>query len=47
LLPIFGFPHKNKKNTKEEEDIYIYIYNIRKKSKKIIGARKGCCNAEK
>jgi len=30
LLPIFGFPHKNKKNTK-----------------KIIGARKGCWNAEK
>jgi hypothetical protein len=30
FLPIFGFPHKNKKNTK-----------------KIIGARKGCWNAEK
>jgi len=48
LLPIFEFPHKNKKNTKEEEYIYIYIYiYIRKKSKKIIGARKGCCNVEK
>ena len=30
LLPIFGFPLKNTKNTK-----------------KIIGARKGCWNAEK
>jgi hypothetical protein len=38
LLPIFEFPHKNEKNTK--------IY-IRKKSKKITGARKGCWNTEK
>jgi hypothetical protein len=38
LLPIFEFPQKNEKNTK--------IY-IRKKSKKITGARKGCWNTEK
>jgi hypothetical protein len=29
LVPIFGFPHKNEKNTKK-----IYQKNIRKKSKK-------------
>jgi hypothetical protein len=39
LLLVFGFP-QNKKN--ENEKIQkIYQKNIRKKSKKIIGARKG------
>ena len=44
LLPIFGFP---KKKRKYKNYIYISKKNIRKKSKKIIGARKGCWNAEK
>jgi len=42
LLPIFGFPQKYKKIQKK-----IYQNNIQKKSKKIIGARKECWNAEK
>jgi len=37
LLPIFGFPNKNEKNTKN-----IYSEEIQK----IIWARKGCWNAE-
>jgi len=38
LLSIFGFPHKNKKNTKKK-----YSEEIQE----IIGARKVCFNAEK
>jgi type III secretory pathway lipoprotein EscJ len=37
LLPIFGFPHKKYKNIKKI---------FKKKSKKIIKARKEYCNAE-
>jgi len=42
LLPIFGFPQKNEKIQKE-----IYIKKYSKEIQKIIGARKGCWNAEK
>jgi hypothetical protein len=41
LLPIFGFPHKNKKNTKK--NIIRYSEEIHN----IIAARKGWWNAHK
>jgi hypothetical protein len=41
LLPIFGFPQKMRKYKK------IYIKKYSKEIQKIIGARKGCWNAEK
>jgi hypothetical protein len=41
LLLIFRFPYKNKKIQKQ------YIKKYSEKIQKIIGARKGCWNAEK